>query len=144
MLTKLLFHVCSTWAIRECLPPPAFCNGLPTQLQPSHSRCLCSSFSQVSLTVFTHTACAGYIRTSKACREKILYAVWGCVQLQHKIYYERCTPDIYREGVRKNLLCSLLVWGSLVPRPHPAFRCLQYGKAGEGLVSFLTWVMSGW
>ena len=27
---------------------------------------------------------------------------------------------------------------SLVPRPYPAFRHLQYGKAGEGLVSFLT------
>ena len=27
---------------------------------------------------------------------------------------------------------------SLVPRPRPAFRRLQYGKAGEGLVSFLT------
>ena len=23
---------------------------------------------------------------------------------------------------------------------HPAFHCLQYSKAGEGLVSFLTWV----
>ena len=32
-------------------------------------------------------------------------------------------------------------WGrnhSLVPRPHPVFRCFQYEKAGEGLVSFLT------
>ena len=27
---------------------------------------------------------------------------------------------------------------SLVPRPHPVFRCFQYEKAGEGLVSFLT------
>ena len=27
---------------------------------------------------------------------------------------------------------------SLVPRPRPAFRRFQYGKAGEGLVSFLT------
>ena len=27
---------------------------------------------------------------------------------------------------------------SLVPRPSPAFRCLKFGKAGEGLVSFLT------
>ena len=27
---------------------------------------------------------------------------------------------------------------NLVPRPRPAFRRLQYGKAGEGLVSFLT------
>ena len=27
---------------------------------------------------------------------------------------------------------------SLVPRPRPAFHRLQYGKAGEGLVSFLT------
>ena len=30
------------------------------------------------------------------------------------------------------------VTSSLVPRPRPAFRRLQYGKAGEGLVSFLT------
>ena len=27
---------------------------------------------------------------------------------------------------------------SLVPRPRPAFHHLQYGKAGEGLVYFLT------
>ena len=27
---------------------------------------------------------------------------------------------------------------SLIPRPRLAFRRLQYGKAGEGLVSFLT------
>ena len=27
---------------------------------------------------------------------------------------------------------------SLVPRPHPAFCHLQYGKVGEDLVSFLT------
>ena len=27
---------------------------------------------------------------------------------------------------------------SLVPKPRPAFHHLQYGKAGEGLVSFLT------
>ena len=27
---------------------------------------------------------------------------------------------------------------SLVPRPYPAFRHLQYEKAREGLVSFLT------
>ena len=27
---------------------------------------------------------------------------------------------------------------SLVPRPHLAFRRILYGKAGEGLVSFLT------
>ena len=26
---------------------------------------------------------------------------------------------------------------SFVPRPHPAFRHFQYGKVGEGLVSFL-------
>ena len=31
---------------------------------------------------------------------------------------------------------------SLVSRPCPASRCLQYSKAGEGLVHFLTWVMS--
>jgi len=36
--------------------------------------------------------------------------------------------------------CVVWVCGvsSLVPRPHPAFRRLQYGKAGAGLVSFLT------
>ena len=28
------------------------------------------------------------------------------------------------------------------PGPRPASRCLQYGKAGEGLVHFLTWVTS--
>ena len=32
---------------------------------------------------------------------------------------------------------------SLVPRPRPAFHRFQYGKSGEGLVSFLTWVTSG-
>ena len=32
---------------------------------------------------------------------------------------------------------------SLVPRPRPAFRCFQYSKAGEGLVSSLMWVTSG-
>ena len=26
----------------------------------------------------------------------------------------------------------MLVWGSLVTRPRPAFRRFQYGKAGEG------------
>ena len=31
---------------------------------------------------------------------------------------------------------------SLVPRPRPAFRHLQYRKAGEGLVHFLMWVTS--
>ena len=30
------------------------------------------------------------------------------------------------------------VVNSLVPRPPPSFRRLQYGKAGEGLVHFLT------
>ena len=33
---------------------------------------------------------------------------------------------------------EIWVFGSLVPRPHLAFHRLQYGKAGEGLVSFLT------
>ena len=33
-------------------------------------------------------------------------------------------------GVRLN--------SSLVPRPHPAFHHLQYGKAVEGLVYFIT------
>ena len=33
---------------------------------------------------------------------------------------------------------------SLVPRPRPAFRHLQYGKAGEVLVSFLTWAWCNW
>ena len=34
-------------------------------------------------------------------------------------------------------------WGlASFPGPCPASRCLQYGKAGEGLVHFLTWVMS--
>ena len=32
---------------------------------------------------------------------------------------------------------------SLVSRPCPAFRRFQYGKVGEGLISFLTWVTSG-
>ena len=32
---------------------------------------------------------------------------------------------------------------NLIPRPRPAFRRFQYGKAREGLVSFLMWVMSG-
>ena len=27
---------------------------------------------------------------------------------------------------------------SLIPRPRPTFHCFQYGKAGEGLVSFFT------
>ena len=31
---------------------------------------------------------------------------------------------------------------SLIPRPCPAFCRFQYGKAGDGLVSFLTWVTS--
>jgi len=26
---------------------------------------------------------------------------------------------------------------SLIPRPQPAFHCLQYGKSGKGLASFL-------
>ena len=34
---------------------------------------------------------------------------------------------------------AALHWTSLVPRPHPAFCHLQYGKVGEGLVSFFTW-----
>ena len=50
-------------------------------------------------------------------------------------------PDILCQGawtaghettVRTKLLHSL------VPRLRPAFRCFQHGKAGEGLVSFLT------
>ena len=32
---------------------------------------------------------------------------------------------------------------SSVPSPRPAFHRFQYGKVGEGLVSFLTWVTSG-
>ena len=39
--------------------------------------------------------------------------------------------------------CQLWFGNSLVLRPRPAFRCYQYGKAGKGLVSFLTWVTSG-
>ena len=31
----------------------------------------------------------------------------------------------------------MLCLSSLVLKPHPAFHCLQYGKAGEGLVYFL-------
>ena len=44
-----------------------------------------------------------------------------------------------RYGVQQLEWCQL----NLVPRPCPAFRRFQYGKAGEGLVSFLTWVTSG-
>ena len=32
---------------------------------------------------------------------------------------------------------------NLVPRPRPSFCHFQYGKAGEGLVSFLTSLTSG-
>ena len=39
--------------------------------------------------------------------------------------------DILRFQVRTFLLASF-------PGPRPAFRRLQYGKAGEGLVHFLT------
>ena len=36
---------------------------------------------------------------------------------------------------------SFPVWAfsSLIPGPWPTFHCLQYGKAGERLVPFLTW-----
>ena len=40
-------------------------------------------------------------------------------------------------------LFVMTVKGSLVPRPCPTFHRLQYGKVGEGLVSFLMRVMSG-
>ena len=30
-------------------------------------------------------------------------------------------------------VASMCEIASLVPRPRPAFRCLQYGKTGEGL-----------
>ena len=33
---------------------------------------------------------------------------------------------------------SVTLGTSLVPRPRPVFCRFQYGKAGEGLVSFLT------
>ena len=42
-----------------------------------------------------------------------------------------------------HLLLCLQSTTSLVPRSWPVFPCLQYSKAGEGLVSFLMWVTSG-
>ena len=36
----------------------------------------------------------------------------------------------------------IISWGNLLPRPRPDFRHFQYGKAGEGLVSFLMRVTS--
>ena len=35
-------------------------------------------------------------------------------------------------------ICKNPARRSLVPRPHPAFRRLQYGKVIEGLVYFIT------
>ena len=36
------------------------------------------------------------------------------------------------------IIIVIIICHSLVPRPRPAFHRFQYGKAGEGLVSFLT------
>ena len=52
-----------------------------------------------------------------------------------------CAPKValFSGGISANTRPYQLWWGdhSLVPRPHPAFYCLQYAKTGEGLVSFL-------
>ena len=40
--------------------------------------------------------------------------------------------NIFTDCLEKN--GSLRVNPSLIPRPHPAFNRLQYGKVGEGLV----------
>ena len=56
-----------------------------------------------------------------------MFPNFGVLSVLHKPF---ARPSVYHHA-------------SLIPRSHPAFRRLQYGKAGEGLVSFLTLVMSG-
>ena len=50
-------------------------------------------------------------------------------------YTETTAPTNLQAGY---LVVTYTVLISLGPRSHPAFPCFQYGKAGEGLVSFLT------
>ena len=54
------------------------------------------------------------------------WAVYACVQVTYNVYtYVHCVHAL-----------------TLFPGPRPASHHLQYGKAGEGLVHFLTWVTS--
>ena len=61
--------------------------------------------------------------------------------MQHSTY-DVMIPSLSLGGEARlfegKLLPLSCICVSLVPRPRPAFRRFQYGKAGEGLVSFLT------
>ena len=60
--------------------------------------------------------------------------MWGWTKLDaHLVYHELTKWSVNFVFIH---ICSGV--GSLVPRPRLAFCHLQYGKVGEGLVSFLT------
>ena len=51
-------------------------------------------------------------------------------------YQSHWSTRLYNVLSRQNFL--LLVWASLVPRPRPAFRGLQYGKAVEAMCDLVS------
>ena len=62
------------------------------------------------------------------------------VTCRMEVHFSLCPADVgQRKGdiYQATTLQLMLCLPSLVPRPRPAFHCLQYRKAGEGLVYFL-------
>ena len=66
---------------------------------------------------------------------------WWCVSLC--AYSSQVLPLLLAAALlqyRGEIFVCVCV-SSLVPRPNPAFHCLEYGKLGEGLATLLMWVM---